>query len=104
VADAYRGRELQQAILNFLDAASGAHREQITVKDGTQRVTFNGGGGSNLVAYVGHDGLMNFSLPRIPRQKNDPARQAIILACASQAYFAESLRASGAIRCCGQRT
>src|SRR5258708_832339 len=45
VADAYRGKELQQAILNFLDAASGARREQITVKDGTQRVTFNGGGG-----------------------------------------------------------
>jgi hypothetical protein len=96
VADAYRGRELQQAILDFLDAASGSRSEQIIVKDGTQRVTLTGGGGSNLVAYVGHDGLMNFSLPRIPRQKNDAARQAIILACASKAYFAESIRASGA--------
>jgi hypothetical protein len=96
VADAYRGRELQQAILNFLEAASGSGHEQITVKDGTKSVSFSGGGGSNLVAYVGHDGLMNFSLPRIPRQKNDTARQAIILACASKVYFAESTRASGA--------
>jgi hypothetical protein len=82
--------------LDFLDAASGSRPEQITVKDGTQRVTFTGGGGSNLVAYVGHVGLMNFSLPRILRQKNDAARQAIILACASKAYFSESIRASGA--------
>lgn len=32
VADAYRGREIQTAILNFLDAAAGLSQEQITVK------------------------------------------------------------------------
>lgn len=34
VADAYRGREIQAAILNFLDAAAGLAREQISVSDG----------------------------------------------------------------------
>src|ERR1700690_2396332 len=96
VADAYRGREIQTAILNFFDAAAGLSSGQITVKDGTQIVTLNIRGDSNLVAYIGHDGLMDFKLPRIPKKKNDAPRQAIMLACASKAYFAEPLRASGA--------
>jgi hypothetical protein len=41
VADAYRGREIQTAILNFLDAAAGVSREQIAVKDGSQTVTLD---------------------------------------------------------------
>jgi hypothetical protein len=53
-------------------------------------------GGSDLVAYVGHDGLMDFRLPVIPRQHNEVHRDAIILACASKQYFAEPQRVSGA--------
>src|SRR6266478_1710890 len=96
VADAYRGREIQTALLNFFDATAGISWEQITVKDGPQNVTLAIRGGSNLLAYIGHDGLMDFKLPRLSRQKNDTPRQAIILACASKIYFAEPLRASGA--------
>jgi hypothetical protein len=96
VADAYRGREIQTAILNFLDAAAGVSREQIRVNDGAQTVTLDIRGSSNLLAYIGHNGLMDSRLPRVPRQKNEVPRQAIILACASKAYFAEALKASGA--------
>ncbi len=96
VADAYRGREIQTAILNFFDAAAGVSSGQITVKDGPGMVTLNIRGDSNLVVYIGHDGLMDFKLPRIPKKKNNTLRQAIMLACASKAYFAEPLRASGA--------
>jgi hypothetical protein len=96
IADAYRGSEIQQSILNFLDAAAGVSWEQITVKDGADKVILNVRGASNLSAYIGHDGLMDFQLPRIPRKKNEMPRQAIILACASKSYFAEPLRASGA--------
>ncbi len=96
VADAYRGREIQTAILNFFDAAAGLSWEEIQVGDGSQNVKVSARGGSNLVVYVGHDGLMDFQLPRIPKKKNDRRREAIILACASRAYFAEPLRASGA--------
>jgi hypothetical protein len=53
-------------------------------------------GGSNLVAYVGHDGLMDFQLPLVPRKKNEIHRDAIILACASKQYFGEALRIVGA--------
>src|SRR5947208_229555 len=96
VADAYRGREIQTAILNFFDAAAGFSWEQLKIKDGPQEVAMNVLGGSNLVAYIGHDGLMDFQLPRIPVRKNDASREAIILACASKIYFAKPLRASGA--------
>src|SRR5438874_2377924 len=76
VADAYRGLEIQTAILNFFDAAAGFSWEQLKIKDGPQEVAMNVLGGSNLVAYIGHDGLMDFQLPRIPVRKNDASREA----------------------------
>jgi hypothetical protein len=53
-------------------------------------------GGSDLVAYIGHDGLMDLQLPRLPRQKNAKSPGAIILACASRMYFAGPLHVTGA--------
>ncbi len=94
VADAYRGSEIREAILDFFDAAAGASPETIVAAPSAVRLTIRGG--SNLVAYVGHDGLMDFSLPIIPKKKNEIHRDTIILACASKQYFAEVLRAGGA--------
>ena len=95
VADAYRGDAIQQAIVAFLDAAAGGTPENVKLARPTG-VTLAIRGGASLVAYVGHDGLMDFRLPLTPRRKNDRRRDAIILACASQQYFAEALRLSGA--------
>jgi hypothetical protein len=94
VADAYRGSEIREAILDFFDAAAGANPETIDASPSTERFTIRGG--SNLVAYIGHDGLMDFKLPIIPKKKNDAHRDAIILACASKEYFADVLHADGA--------
>jgi hypothetical protein len=96
IADAYRGREIQTAILNFLDAAAGLSRETILVSDGPAAVRLPARGGASVVAYIGHNGLMDFKLPRVPRNKHNLVRQAIILACGSRIYFADALRASGA--------
>jgi hypothetical protein len=96
VADAYRGDEIQHAILDFFIAAAGASSEAITFGSMSPAVTITVRGGSNVVAYVGHDGLMDFKLPVVPRKKNEVHRDAIILACASKQYFSEALRASGA--------
>jgi hypothetical protein len=95
VADAYRGDEIRQAILDFFDAAAGASPETISVRSEPE-VAITVRGGSNLVAYVGHNGLMDFKLPLLPRKKNGNHRDAIMLACASKQYFSEPLRASGA--------
>jgi hypothetical protein len=94
VADAYRGSEIREAILDFFDAAAGASPETVVARPSAERLTIRGG--ANLVAYVGHDGLMDFKLPLIPKKKNEVHRDAIILACASKQYFAEVLRAGGA--------
>jgi hypothetical protein len=96
VADAYRGDEIQHAILDFFIAAAGASSEAITLASVFPAETITVRGGSNMVAYVGHDGLMDFKLPVVPRKKNEVHRDAIILACASKQYFSEALRASGA--------
>jgi hypothetical protein len=96
VADAYRGREIRQAILDFLVAAAGDGAETITIASAAGTVSINARGGANLVVYVGHDGLMDFHLPLLPHQKNSDRREAIILACASKSYFSEPLRVSGA--------
>lgn len=96
VADAYRGDAIQQALVDFFDAAAGASPEPIMLSLASHPITLSAHGGSNLVAYVGHDGLMDFRLPFLTHKKNDFPREAIILACASKQYFAEPLRASGA--------
>src|SRR5262249_51109862 len=59
-------------------------------------VSIAAGGDASLVAYIGHDGLMDFRLARLPRQVNANPREAIVLACISKTYFAEPLRATGA--------
>jgi hypothetical protein len=96
VADAYRGREIRKAILDFLASAAGDAPESTSVPGVSGSLKLPIRGGANLVAYVGHDGLMDFQLLQFPRKKNGVRRDAVVLACASKQFFAEPLRASGA--------
>lgn len=96
VADAYRGIEIRRAILDFLDSAAGDGADAITLPETSGSVKLPIRGGANLVAYIGHDGLMDFQLPRFPHKKNEVHRDAVVLACASKQFFAEPVRASGA--------
>ncbi len=96
VADAYRGREIRQAVLDFLASAAGDNLETVTVPAVTGTLKLPIRGGANLVAYIGHDGLMDFQLQQFSRKKNDAHRDAVVLACASKQFFAEPVRASGA--------
>lgn len=95
VADAYQGAKIKQAIGDFLNAASGGPPASI-VMVGSRNLSINAGGSSDVVAYVGHDGLMDFALDKVPRNQAESRREAIILACASKQYFTKALRASGA--------
>lgn len=96
VADAYRGREIRQAILDFLSSAAGDTAEILSVPNASGTVKLPIRGGANLVAYIGHDGLMDFQLSQFPQKKNELHRDAVVLACASKQFFAEPVRASGA--------
>lgn len=96
VADAYRGIEIKQAILDFLDAAAGDGAETLALGEASGAIKLPIRGGANLVAYMGHNGLMDFQLSKFPSKKNDVHRDAVVLACASKQFFGTALRASGA--------
>jgi hypothetical protein len=96
IADAYQGSKIRQAITDFLDAAAGGDAEDVPVISGGRKIVLNGRGGAALVAYAGHDGLMDFQLSALPQKKDARRRDAIILACISKSYFAAPLRATGA--------
>jgi hypothetical protein len=97
IADAYRGREIRKATSDFFQFAAGRNVEVIALDSALRQVKLRAGGGAGLVAYVGHNGLMDFSLPEYPSGAQGQGRSTIILACASKPYFAAPLRRSGAI-------
>ena len=97
VADAYRGKEISQAIWDFLEASSGKPGEQLNFTEAGRQTTFHSGGSSDLVVYVGHDGLMDFTLQSTPKARDNRKRKTIILACVSQKYFAKPLERTGAV-------
>ena len=94
VADAYRGAEIKQATVDFFNVASGNLNP--TFEDGGKTYGLGRGAAAHLVAYVGHDGLMDFQLPSLPERRDEVRRDAVILACISQRYFAPGLRETGA--------
>jgi hypothetical protein len=96
VADAYQGIEIKQAVIDFLNAASGKFKETVSVNINAQGIDLKIHGNSNLIVYVGHDGLMDFSLEGYPEKHDDKLRETIILACISKTYFAEAISISGA--------
>jgi hypothetical protein len=94
VADAYRGAEIEQATADFLNVASGNLNPAFEAGGKTHGL--GRGGAAHLVAYVGHDGLMDFRLPSLPARADDVRRDAVILACISKRYFAPALKETGA--------
>ena len=96
IADAYRGREIKQSTIDFLNFAAGRGVESIKTGTATDSPALYAGGGADLLAYVGHDGLMDFNLFDYPTKSNDTVRSTIILACISKRFFLEPIRRTGA--------
>jgi len=92
VADAYRGSHIKETIDDFFAAVAGAKRENVSAGDTTLQIL----GSADLVAFVGHNGLMDFDLENQPVKKDNEKREAVILACASRNYFAKPLRKTSA--------
>jgi hypothetical protein len=92
VADAYRGKEIKQCTIDFFDYAAGHKRDTLIEQDTAIPI----GGNADLLAYVGHDGLMDFNLEGFSNKQDDKRRDAVMLCCISKRYFAAPLRASGA--------
>lgn len=92
LADAYDGAKIKNATIDVLDFAAGNKPEKIIL----DYIGLEFGGSSDLTVYIGHDGLMDFSLETFPKNADDKKRETIILACASKNYFSEPVRSAGA--------
>ena len=92
VADAYDGAQIKQTITDFLNFAAGYSKNKIQL-DST---IINIGGNADLICYVGHNGLMDFSLDKYPSQSDLKKREVVVLACASMQYFKSPLKKAGA--------
>ncbi len=96
IADAYRGKEIAKTTVDFLESAAGRSGETITVQTRNGDLELHAHGSADLVAYIGHNGLMDFALPAAPSARDERQRRAIILACASKQYFDKPLLQTGA--------
>ena len=83
LADAYDGKYIKQATIDFLEVTAG--RNPVSIAYNSHSLDF--GGSSGLLAYVGHDGLMEFNVEGDFTPLNNTKRDAIILACISKDYF-----------------
>lgn len=93
LADAYDGQFIRQTTIDFLQAAAG--KEPIVIETGGKQIRF--GGAADLFAYIGHNGLMDFTLQEEFPGSTDKKREAIILACYSKKYFTHYLQTAGAL-------
>ncbi|WP_408040818.1 hypothetical protein [Tenacibaculum amylolyticum] len=93
VADAYDGQYIKKCTEDFLRASNHQNSEAITF----QNKQINIGGKANLLAYIGHDGLMDFNVD-ISYQKtsNLSKKDIIVLACFSQDYFSDEIKKANA--------
>lgn len=92
LADAYDGQFIRKTTVDFLNASSG--KNEVAIKADDKTIYF--GGASDLLAYIGHDGLMDFSIARSFIGDIQKKREAIILACYSKKYFLSHLKQTGA--------
>lgn len=92
IADAYDGAAIKQTTADFLDFSAGLKKDVLML----DAVKLGIGGSANLICYVGHDGLMDFSLDNYPAKSDESKRETIILACFSKSYFKAHIKKSGA--------
>ncbi len=90
LADAYNGRYIKQTMADFLQSGSGKLKDTLKINNTTIGIY----GNSTMLAFIGHDGLMDFQLNEKFQNTDGKIRDVIILACISKKYFAPHLKAT----------
>lgn len=88
VADAYNGKYIKDCTIDFLRSCSGKAKDTLNVNGGAIGIN----GNAKLLSYIGHDGLMDFSLTEKFINTDNQVRDAIILACYSKRFFQPHLK------------
>jgi hypothetical protein len=87
IAHAYDGQYIQSCTQDFLNTACGKLKDTLSADN----KLLGTAGNSELVAYIGHNGLMDFSLTDKFNNSDEKKRNTIILACYSKSYFSKHL-------------
>ena len=97
VADAWDGAKIRGALARFLAMTTGDASETVRTGGDDPSIEIHAGGSAHLLAFVGHNGLMDFDLPRPadPPDEQSP-RSSVVLACASKEYFLDRLESAKA--------
>jgi len=83
VADAYDGQYIKETTEDFLRSSSGMQKGVLSVDDRVIGIE----GNASLIAYIGHDGLMDFKLKESFKNRDNIKRDVIVLACFSKKFF-----------------
>ena len=92
LADAYDGEKIKTCVENFLKTSNG--QLPINISHNSKILKF--GGQAELIAYVGHDGLMEFSVDIDYNKDVKKIKDLIILACYSKEYFSPEIKKANA--------
>lgn len=87
VAQAWRGRAIDRALARYAEDLYGAHVQAIALPDGA---TLAAGGDAHVVAYVGHNRLMDlarFDWGAIAARGDERSRGVIAIACHTAPYM-----------------
>jgi hypothetical protein len=88
LAEAYNGRYIKNTIQDFLESLAANRKMEVIIDN--QELSF--AGKADLVSYIGHNGLMEFSAEGNFKNTFRNKKDAIILACISKSYFAPYLK------------
>lgn len=88
IADAYDGRYIKQCTINFLQSSCGFDKDILIIQNDTVGIA----GNARLIAYIGHDGLMDFQIPQTFINTDSIMRDVLILACYSKHFFSPHLQ------------
>ncbi|MCX8586765.1 hypothetical protein J3U16_10435 [Gilliamella sp. B3023] len=104
IAQAYDGKYIDNTIDDFINYSAGKKQSTFTLDN---KKIIAGGGKANLVVYIGHNGLMEWSWSKFfgyetswasnskEEKEKQKSRYAAVFACKSQKYFSKPLLATG---------
>jgi hypothetical protein len=92
IADAWDGARIQECTVDFLKSSAGQLKDTV-MADGR---AIGIAGNAQLIAYIGHNGLMDFQLTQGYPSADDLRRDVIILACYSKNYFSPLMEQANA--------
>lgn len=90
VADAYNGKYIEKCTQEFLKSSAGQVKDTVQINKKILGIA----GNAKLVAYIGHDGLMDFKLTDSFQNSDKEKRDVIILACYSKRFFSLHLQSA----------